>query len=154
MSTATPFAADPASDPDTVESRLRAAGQRMTVQRRVVAQVFDDRQRKGRNVHLTAERVLGLARVALPEISLATVYNTLNNMVELGVISDATVDDGPKRFDANVTHDHHHLVCVVCAAVADVDLPAPPVIPRDQHVGFEVSEVDVVFRGRCPDCRG
>lgn len=149
MATATP----PAGDHDTVESRLQLAGQRMTAQRRVIAQVFDDRQREGRNVHLTADRVRGLARTALPDISLATVYNTLNNMVELGVISEATVDDGPKRFDANVTHDHHHLVCVECATVADVDLSAPPVIPADQHHGFEVSGVDVIFRGRCPDCR-
>ncbi|MBY5162500.1 Fur family transcriptional regulator [Salsipaludibacter albus] len=139
--------------PDTVEDRLRAAGWRMTVQRRVIAEAFDQRRRDGRDVHLTAEQVLAAARATLPDVSLATVYNTLNDLVELGALAEVSPDDGPRRYDANVADDHQHLVCVDCSRVVDVHLPTRPTLGPDARHGFDVAGVEVTFRGRCPDCR-
>lgn len=140
-------------DTETVEGRLRASGRRMTSQRRVIAQVFDERGRHGDDVHLTADQVLGLARATLPEMSLATVYNTLNDMVVVGAVSEVSPDDGPRRYDANIAHDHHHLVCTACGRVVDVRLAALPTVPDSQAGDFDVVDVDVTFRGRCADCR-
>lgn len=131
--------------------RLRSRGWRLTPQRRVVADVL-----AGEHVHLTAEAVYGRARVLLPEISLATVYNTLNELVDMGEVLEISTGEGPKRYDPNVTSPHHHLYCVECGALRDVSPMGTDVLALpdgDQH-GFELLDVDIVFRGRCPACRG
>lgn len=109
----------------------------------------------GEHVHLTAEAVLGRAQERLPEISLATVYNTLNEMVSMGEVLEVSPGGGPKRYDPNVGSRHHHLVCTECGELLDVRpdgadqlrLPA-----RDRH-GYQLVDVDIVFRGVCRDCR-
>ena len=78
--------------------RLRARGWRITAQRRVVAEVL-----AGEHIHLTADAVYNQAQELLPEISLATVYNTLNELVEMGEVLEISAADGPKRYDPNTT---------------------------------------------------
>ncbi|HLI23965.1 MAG TPA: transcriptional repressor [Acidimicrobiales bacterium] len=129
--------------------RLRGRGWRLTAQRRVVAEVL-----AGEHIHLTADAVYGRAQQLLPEISLATVYNTLNELVDMGEVLEISTGDGPKRYDPNTTAAHHHLHCIDCGTLRDVnpegaDLVALP--PAEQH-GFQVLDMDIVFRGRCPDC--
>jgi Fur family transcriptional regulator, stress-responsive regulator len=131
--------------------RLRDRGWRLTAQRRVVAEVL-----VGEHVHLTAEAVHQAAQAVLPEISLATVYNTLNELVGMGEVLEISSGDGPKRYDPNTTIPHQHLRCVRCGALRDV---APTgddhlALPPEQRHGFEVVGVDIVFRGLCPDCAG
>src|SRR5680860_1511097 len=111
---------------DSVMGRLQGAGRRMTSQRRVIAEVFDTPRHRGEHVHLTADQVLASARASLPEVSLATVYNTLNDMVAIGALLEVLPDSGPKRYDPNVTHDHHHLVCTDCSRVFDVEVDDVP----------------------------
>lgn len=96
--------------------RLRQRDWRLTAQRRVVAEVL-----AGEHVHLTAEAVHGRARALLPEISLATVYNTLNELVAMGEVREAQAGEGRRRYDPNVTSAHQHLQCVRCGALFDVE---------------------------------
>jgi Fur family transcriptional regulator, stress-responsive regulator len=130
--------------------RLRDRGWRLTAQRRVVAEVL-----AGEHVHLTADAVYGRAQRLLPEISLATVYNTLNELVDMGEVLEIATGDGPKRYDPNTTAAHHHLYCVGCGALRDVNPEGTDglILPAGQQHGFELLDVDIVFRGRCPDCR-
>ncbi len=130
--------------------RLRDRGWRLTAQRRVVAEVL-----AGEHIHLTADAVHGRAQQLLPEISLATVYNTLNELVDMGEVLEISTGDGPKRYDPNTTAAHHHLYCVECGALRDVKPKGTDrlALPASQQHGFELLEVDIVFRGRCPDCR-
>lgn len=126
--------------------RLRDRGWRMTAQRRVIAEAM-----AGDHVHLAADEVYDRARAALPEVSLATVYNTLNELVELGEVAELTHADGRKRYDPNVAERHHHLVCTECGRMLDVAADEPRLAAGQRH-GFEVHDVMVTFRGRCPDC--
>lgn len=126
--------------------RLRHRGWRLTAQRRVIAEAMT-----GEHVHLTADEVLERSRAALPEVSRACVYNTLNELVELGELLELTHDDGRKRYDPNVTDRHHHLVCVECGRMLDVHVDDPR-LAADQRHGFEVVDVEVTFRARCPAC--
>lgn len=108
----------------------------------------------GEHVHLSAEAVYTEAQQLLPEISLATVYNTLNELVEMGEVLEISTGSGPKRYDPNTTVPHHHLYCVGCGALRDVNpegLERLRLADSQQH-GFELLDVDVVFRGRCPKC--
>jgi Fur family transcriptional regulator, stress-responsive regulator len=130
--------------------RLRARGWRLTPQRRVVAEVLH-----GEHVHLSAEAVHGRAQERLPEISLATVYNTLNELVVLGEVQEVTAGEGPKRYDPKVGDRHQHLVCVECKELLDV-VPAGEeqlgLPPEEQH-GYQILDVKLLFRGVCPACR-
>ncbi len=126
--------------------RLRDRGWRMTAQRRVIAEAL-----AGEHVHLAADEVLDRAREVLPEVSLATVYNTLGELVEMGEVLELTHVDGRKRYDPNVLEPHHHLLCVDCGRMLDVVADAPT-LPADQRHGFELLDVEVVFRARCPQC--
>jgi Fur family ferric uptake transcriptional regulator len=116
----------------------------------VVAEVL-----AGEHIHLTADAVYSRAQRLLPEISLATVYNTLNELVEMGEVLDISTGDGPKRYDPNTTAAHHHLYCVGCGALRDVNPEGIDglSLPSNQRHGFELLDVDIVFRGRCRDCR-
>jgi len=129
--------------------RLRERHWRMTPQRRVVAEVLG-----GEHVHLTAESVHSAAQLLLPEISLATVYNTLNELVSMGEVIEVSAGSGPKRYDPNARAAHHHLVCTSCGAMRDVFPSAEALreLSDEDRAGFELTSVDIVFRGRCPAC--
>ena len=109
----------------------------------------------GDHVHLSAEVVHGLAQLRLPEISLATVYNTLNELVVLGEIQEVTAGEGPKRYDPKVGERHQHLLCVRCNELLDV-LPVGEeqlgLASGEQH-GYELLDVKLLFRGVCPACQ-
>jgi len=128
-------------------SRLRDRDWRLSPQRRVVAEVL-----VGDHVHLTAEEVHDLARARLPEISRATVYNTLNELVAMGEVLEVGVVDGPKRYDPNAGEAHDHLVCERCHAIRDVPRMGAPAIPDAARAGYVVTGVDMTYRGLCPEC--
>jgi Fur family transcriptional regulator, stress-responsive regulator len=134
--------------PTDLLSRLRDRNWRLSPQRRVVAEVL-----VGDHVHLTAEELHDLARERLPEISRATVYNTLNELVAMGELLEVDVVDGPKRYDPNVGEEHDHLVCDSCHAIRDVPRARkPPTIPEGDRAGYLVTAVEVTHRGLCPTC--
>jgi Fur family transcriptional regulator, stress-responsive regulator len=126
--------------------RLRDRGWRLTAQRRVIAEVMT-----GEHVHVTADDVFERSRAILPEVSRATVYNTLNELVGMGEVHEMTHVDGRKRYDPNVEERHHHLVCVDCGRMLDVRADDPQLDAVERR-GFEVLDVEVTFRARCPDC--
>jgi Fur family transcriptional regulator, stress-responsive regulator len=123
----------------------------LTAQRRAVADVF-----VGQHVHLTAEAIHAAARADLPEISMATVYNTLNDLVDMGEVLEISAGNGPKRYDPNTTVAHQHLLCTRCGALRDVvpDGEDGLALPLDQQHGFQVAAVEIMFRGLCRACAG
>jgi Fur family ferric uptake transcriptional regulator len=134
-------------EPDLL-ARLREREWRLSPQRRVVAEVL-----AGEHVHLTAEQVHDLARDRLPEISRATVYNTLNELVALGEVGVVDLVDGAKRYDPNTAEAHDHMVCETCHTILDVPRAGTrPTVPKPARGGFLVTGVDVTYRGVCPAC--
>ncbi len=137
------------SRPSLLLDRLRNRGWRVTPQRRAVAEVL-----AGEHVHLTAEEVHARARDVLPEVSLATVYNTLGELVAMGEVLELRVGSGPSRYDPNAVTAHHHLACTGCGSLLDVH-PAGAdelrLTPAQRH-GYVIDDVDITFRGRCPSC--
>src|ERR1700689_1464475 len=129
-------------------TRLRDRDWRLSAQRRAVAEVL-----VGEHVHLTAEQVHDPAHQRLPEISRATVYNTLNELVAMGELLEVDVTEGAKRYDPNVTVKHDHLVCEVCQTISDVPRSgAAPAITEVARRGFLVTGVEITYRGLCPAC--
>lgn len=117
-----------------------------------MAEVLD-----GDHVHLTAEAVHGRAQARLPEISLATVYNTLNELVAMGEVLEVPGENGARRYDPNGYLPHDHLVCTGCGELWDVMRDGGhPVRARlaehDRH-GFRLTSVEIVYRGLCATCQ-
>jgi Fur family ferric uptake transcriptional regulator len=131
--------------------RLRALDWRLTPQRRVIAQAMG-----GDHVHLTAEEVFERARERLPEVSLATVYNTLNELVSMGEVQQVDAGGGPTRYDPNTQDGHHHLVCLNCGDLRDVHPRGLDALelPRSQRFGYRIVNREVLFQGYCSDCGG
>jgi len=133
---------------------LRTHGLRATAQRRAIYAVFadaadaDSADADAANVHLSAEEVFQQARIQLPELSRATVYNALGELAEAGLLG-MVEGPGPRRFDANVT-PHHHFRCRECHQLHDVELDSVEVTLRER--GFKVQSSHVLLEGLCPRC--
>jgi Fur family peroxide stress response transcriptional regulator len=119
----------------------------MTPQRQRIFQVLADS-----TTHPTAEVVYAAVRIDMPTISLRTVYETLNELVELGEIQQFDLGLGARQFDPNI-EPHHHLICVSCGMVRDVSADFGQIeIPDELRQGFTVRNTEVSFRGLCEDC--
>lgn len=128
---------------------IREAGLRMTSQKEAVIGVLE-----GNRTHPAAEDVAVAVQQRFPGISLSTVYKTLNELADLGLIQRLDLP-GAMRFDPD-THAHGHLVCTSCGTVVDValeerDLTGLKDVARSS--GCAVDGVSVSLRGLCSDCR-
>jgi Fe2+ or Zn2+ uptake regulation protein len=121
---------------------LGRKGIRPTPQRLAVAEAV-----LGTRAHPSAEQVLALVRQRCPTVSRATVYNTLNLMVEKGLIRQQVLREGTTIFDAHVD-PHHHLIDEDTGQIHDVPWEAVGVTGADHLDEFEVRDLQVVMRGR------
>ena len=134
--------------PAELTELFRSRGLKVTPQRQCIFELL-----QGNDVHPTAESVYAAARVALPMISLKTVYQTLNDLAEMGEIQALDFGTGSTRFDPNVDH-HHHLVCTGCGRVHDLYADFGHLqVPSGRDEGFTLTSADVVFRGLCSSCQ-
>jgi Fe2+ or Zn2+ uptake regulation protein len=81
---------------------------------------------------------------------LKTVYETLHSLVAVGEMQELALGAGPTRFDTTAG-PHHHLVCLKCNRIEDIDFDAGT-IAIDQRHGFSIVSIDVMAWGLCPDC--
>jgi Fur family iron response transcriptional regulator len=98
--------------------------------------------------HLTAEMLYEEASKAKVPVSLATIYNTLHQFTEVGLLAQVAVDGSKTYFDTNTTAHHHFFVEDEHALL---DIPADePIISKLPAVpdGYEIARIDVVVRLR------
>ena len=122
--------------------QIRSAGLRPTRQRLALAKLLFN----GTERHVTAEMLHGEAQAVGATVSVATVYNTLHQFTDAGLLKEIIVDSGRSYFDTNTSH-HHHFYCEESGDLSDIDdaevaiglLPEPP-------LGKEVSGIDVIVR--------
>ena len=136
------------SGPTLLDRLRRRTDLRLTAQRRVIAEALN-----GEHVHLTADEILQTARRALPELSVATVYNTLNELVALGELRVVETGRGRVRYDPNADRPHDHLVCVECGEIHDVYAQGEVRLPRAQRFGHRIIGRETTFKGYCARCR-
>jgi Fur family peroxide stress response transcriptional regulator len=124
--------------------RLTTRGFRFTPQREhvytVLLQYHD---------HPTAEEVFIRVKSGMPEISMATVYNCLDALVQCGVVRQVTLDRRATRFCSNML-EHSHFYCDGCGGVYDMPAPKWPTLTLPK--GFTSDRVDVAVHGRCSVC--
>ncbi len=101
--------------------------------------------------HPSAESVYEAVKLALPTITLATVYRNLNQMVEAGEITKLEINN-EFRFDAN-TKTHTHCVCKSCGKIID-DFQADIDIKKLKFNNFTPLSVNIIINGFCGNCGG
>jgi len=123
-------------------SILRRCGMQPTPQRiAVVDSVLKT------TAHPSADQVLKNVRKGCPTLSRATVYNTLNLLVEKGLLKTQVLKEGSVVFDPNIQR-HHHFVDEDSGQIYDVPWDTFKVPPIDSLPDYEITEVQVVVRGR------
>ena len=127
--------------------RLAERGFRFTPQRERVYNILLETRD-----HPTAEQVFLRAKTSMPEISMATVYNCLDALVQCRLIRQVHLKAGATRYCPNMA-DHGHFCCDQCGGVFDVDWNGKPwsmepALPK----GSRVLHYEIGVHGLCPAC--
>lgn len=130
--------------------RLAAAGERVTAQRVLIAERLAAAGRQ-----LTATELYARVRRDEPTIGRATVFRTLETLVEAGVVRRLEQDGHVYAYVACQPEHHHHLACTVCGRVEEIDEAwVRPIAERvAAERGFEIDDARLDFYGRCARCR-
>ena len=130
------------------EETISHSGHRLTPQRREVYDVL-----LAERDHPTATEVFLRAKKRIPGISLATVYNCLETLVDCGLAKQVNVDRDATRYCPNLK-EHGHFVCQSCGKVHDVPVAKVPRAGGHWHLpkNFSIIQTEFTVRGLCPDC--
>lgn len=128
--------------PGTDAARLEAHGIRPTAQRMAIASYVLHTAR-----HPSAEEVWTKVRAAFPMVSRATVYNTLNLLVDRGLLQALVLTEGQVVFDPNVER-HHHFIDEDTGEIYDLPWRTLTVSRVNQLEGFDVHDYQVLLRGK------
>lgn len=130
---------------------LNARGERMTRPRQAVLGVLvDDRS------HLSAEAIVTAVAQRDASVHRASVYRTLNALVDLGIVQHVHLSHGATAYHlAEQDRNHLHLQCTACRSIADVPLNTmvEAAAEIDREYGFAVDVGHVALSGTCEACR-
>lgn len=99
--------------------------------------------------HPTADTIYKDLKKVDPVISQATVYNTLNLLVEHKLVKELDFNMSSKRYEFKKTN-HGHFICESCGLIEDLDVDDLE-YPKELNE-YEIDNVEVIYRGLCPTC--
>jgi Fur family peroxide stress response transcriptional regulator len=126
---------------------FRNAGYRLTRQRiAVIDQIAE------RSDHPSVRQLYDEILQQRLTMSLATIYNTLETLVELDLIREIDFEHGDNRYDTNLS-PHINLICTICGSIIDykIDMPVAPQ-EIEKSMGFATTEYRLEYRGICKRC--
>ncbi len=137
---------------NTIVSRLRAAGYRITPQRMALIEILC--QNGG---HPSAGQLHEQLKQRFPTTSLATVYKTLNVLKEIGEVMEIGFAGTDARYDSAHPEPHPHLICVQCRRIEDIDLrhfePRSWTEQIAERSGYRILGYRIDIYGLCPQCQ-
>ena len=127
---------------------LREHGLQITAQRVAVLRAVGGRP------HSTAEDIAEEVRLGIGVISRQAVYDSLNLLVQKGLVRRIQPAGSPALYEDRVNDNHHHMICRGCGKTADVDcaVGVAPCLSVSGESGFRIDEAEVIYWGTCPDC--
>ncbi len=138
---------------------LKEKGLKVTNQRLLVLQVLAEHG----DEHMTAEDIFELVKEDCPEIGLATIYRTVQLLLDMQLVDRIMLDDGCVRYEIGDfldeqegrRHHHHHLICMECGNVSAFrdDLLDDLEAYIEKKTGFQVTDHELKFYGVCRKCR-
>lgn len=134
---------------ETMITLLRHSGRKITPQRRAIIEDLAQCI-----THPTAEEIYQRVAETMPDISRATVYHTLHELVALGGLTETYESgEGCMRYDANLGA-HHHLFCVRCHTLVDIHHDFDDItLPLEETAGYQIDHHQITFYGLCPACQ-
>lgn len=134
---------------DQYTSELRSRGFRMTPQRMAILHVLHHE-----GTHLSPAEVFAHSKEALPGLTEATVYRTLDFLCENGLVHSASLWGGHLVYEI-AQQDHHHLICRKCGGEIQIDhAPLEKIYEElESSSGFRSIDSHVTFFGLCPSCQ-
>jgi Fur family transcriptional regulator, peroxide stress response regulator len=131
-----------------MEQALRAAGCRITRQRSAILEYL-----AAMDAHPSARQVYGEVKGTVPDVSLATVYNTLGKLARMRLIKLIDFEASDNRYDKD-PEPHVNLICTVCGRIQDFERGLPVALEAVRvQAGFEVQDVRMEYYGKCAECR-
>jgi len=129
--------------------QFRENGLRVTPQRRLIVEILTETA-----IHPTVDDLYQQVKEKMPDISLATVYHTLHELVALGQLREVEGLAGERtRYDTN-TGQHHHLYCESCHKLVDIEGDMGTIrVPEENASGYLIQRTQVTFYGFCPKCQ-
>ena len=103
--------------------------------------------------HPSPEAIYDQVKTQIPSISLATVYKNIQTFLDSGMLREVSLHHGSMRVEPH--HEpHHHLVCVRCKSIMDVDADKIEPIRLRQRLpkGFQITRIAVDILGVCESC--
>jgi len=133
---------------DNLIGQLKEKGLKITPQRLAIIDALVE----NREAHPGATLIYEEARKKARRVSLSTVYATLKEFSENGLIRQLEFDRMENRYDVDIS-DHVNLICNRCGKILDYYIPAS-LEPRDiaRKSGFVVTDTRLEFHGYCRDC--
>jgi Fur family ferric uptake transcriptional regulator len=132
---------------ESIVQRLEEQRYRITPSRlAVVTAVLE------RSGHFSVDDILS----QVPGVGRATVFRTMKLLSEMGMLCRVLLEDGSLRYRVSRRQDHHHhLVCVSCGSVQELDACIDPDVLNDlaRSTGYEIEGHWLEFFGRCAACR-
>jgi Fe2+ or Zn2+ uptake regulation protein len=137
----------PTTDTELITA-LHERGQRVTPQRLVIHRALRELDR-----HATADELLVAVEERLPNVSLPTVYSTLELFEQLGMVRRLGVSQGAVMYDPR-PDQHDHMVCDRCGKIEDLDagVELDGALFRAERGGFVPKRAEIRISGLCSDC--
>lgn len=134
---------------DEAISTLKKSGVRITPQRHAVLEYLMNSMS-----HPTADEIYKALEGKFPNMSVATVYNNLRVLREVGLVRELTYGDTSSRFEPNMS-DHYHVICNSCGKIVDFQYPVLNEVESlaEQITDFDVSHHRLEIYGVCKECQ-
>lgn len=141
---------DPKERLEKMTKTLREKGCRLTPQRLALLKIIA----RGEG-HPSADRLYELIKKEFPTTSLATIYNTLSLLKDVGEVLELNFDNLGSRYDGNKPYPHPHIICVECGQILDSEFMAMAAVSLEmaQKSGYQIMHYQLNFFGRCPKCQ-
>jgi Fe2+ or Zn2+ uptake regulation protein len=135
---------------DHLRDAFRAAGRRLTSQRRLIVEVLEKSDE-----HLDAGALYDRAKICNPDISLATVYRTLSVLKEMGLVEEHRLGEEHGHYEPVRDRPHYHFTCLSCGKVIEFDTPLVAQVRRDfgEREGVRVTGAHLHLSGYCAQCQ-
>ena len=138
------------SSGERLQETLRAAGRRLTPQRRLILEVLEVS-----SGHLDADTLYGQVKARDPDVSLATVYRTLAVLREMDLVEEHRLGEDHGHYEAVRQEPHYHFSCLRCGKVIEFDTPLVAQIRQVlcEQEGVRVTTIHLHVSGHCAQCR-
>jgi Fur family transcriptional regulator, ferric uptake regulator len=131
------------------DARLRSVGLRSTAQRRAVLQALFEAR------HATVDELAAEVQRTMPDVSLSTIYRTLEALDDAGLVTHAHLHHGSPTYHSVDEEPHVHLVCTGCGAIGQQPISVATSLAErlEASAGFLVDVSHLAVHGLCAACR-